>query len=70
MDCPYCGNKMSEEGVFKYCKGRFLRWHAWIQFTAMDGSFQTKSENLARWFSQSGFKVNNTGRMFDMYARR
>ncbi len=70
MDCPYCGNKMSDAGVFKYCRGRFLRWHSWIQFTAIDGSFQTKSGRLARWFGQKGFRVNRTPRMFDIYPRR
>lgn len=69
MNCPYCGKEMSDEGVFKYCKGRFLRGHAWIQFTALDGSYQTKSRKLAEWFAQNGYRVNNTGRMFDMYPR-
>ena len=73
MNCPYCGRVMSDEGVFKYCKGKLLRGHPWIQFTALDGSFQTKSAKLARWFAENGFRVNappSGGDMFDMYPRR
>ncbi|MEW6241253.1 MAG: hypothetical protein ACOYZ8_14165 [Chloroflexota bacterium] len=71
MQCPYCQRDMKKEGYFEYCNGKFLKWHAWLQYSSFDHSFQTKSDNLGRWFIQQGYRVQRTNSgMYDIYPRR
>lgn len=73
MDCPYCKAEMKKVNVFRHCGGRFLRWHSRIQFTALDGSFQTRSAKIANWFARNGYRVSpprGGASFYDMYPTR